>query len=348
MADAPARTSGQRVPPAGDALTLDRIERTRSAIAPWVIETPVLEWEGVAKDAAIGPRTRVVLKLELLQKTGSFKPRGALSSILALSEAQRAAGVTAVSAGNHAIAVAYAARALGVDAKVAMHKTANPFRVAQCRELGAEVVLAADIHAAFAEMARIRDEEGRAVIHPFEGPDTIAGTATLGLEFARQAPDLDAVIVPIGGGGLIAGVATGFRLAGSKAAVYGVEPERACGMRQSLMQGAPLDSVAVSTIADSLGAPLHLPYSFGIVRRLVDEIVTVPDEALQDALLTSFSRLKLAVEPAGAAAMAALAGPLRERLEGKSVGLIVCGANIDPAGFAGHLAAAQARAEAAA
>ena len=193
--------------PAGEPLTLDRIERTRSAIAPWAIETPVLEWSGVAKDALVGADTRVVLKLELLQRTGSFKPRGALSSILALDADERAAGVTAVSAGNHAIAVAYAAGAIGTDAKVVMHKAANPFRVAQCRELGAEVVLAADIHGAFAEMARIRDEEGRAVIHPFEGPDTISGTATLGLEFARQAPELDAVIVPVGGGGLIAGSA---------------------------------------------------------------------------------------------------------------------------------------------
>ena len=332
--------------PAGRALTLDRVGATRVAIAPWIVETPALEWSGVAKDALIGAETRVILKLELLQRTGSFKPRGALANILALDAAQRVAGVTAVSAGNHAIAVAYAARALGSNAKVVMHKAANPFRVVQCRELGAEVVLAADIHAAFDEMARIRDEEGRAVIHPFEGPDTIAGTATLGLEFARQAPDLDAVIVPVGGGGLIAGVATGFRLAGSNAAIYGVEPDGACGMRDSLARGAALDAVNVQTIADSLGAPLHLPYSFGIVRRLVEEIATVPDDALQDAMLASFSRLKLAVEPAGAAALAALAGPLRDRLRGKAVGLIVCGANIDPAGFAGHLAAAQRRQDA--
>ena len=333
---------------AGRALTLDRIAATRAAIAPWVVETPVLDWSGVAKDALLGADTRVALKLELLQRTGSFKPRGALANVVALDAGQRAAGVTAVSAGNHAIAVAYAGRSLGVDAKVVMHRAANSFRIAQCRELGAEVVLADDIHAAFAEMARIRDEEGRTVIHPFDGPDTISGTATLGLEFARQAPDLDAVVVPVGGGGLIAGTATGFRLAGATARIYGVEPAGACGMRQSLARGAALDRVAVSTIADSLGAPLHLPYSFGIVRRLVEEVVTVADDAMQDAMLISFSRLKLAVEPAGAAALAALAGPLRDRLRGKAVGLIVCGANIDPAGFAGHLAAAQARAEPAA
>jgi len=329
------------------ALTLDDIERSRAAIAPWVIETPVLEWSGAAKDALVGADTRVVLKLELLQKTGSFKARGALCNILALDDGQRAAGVTAVSAGNHAIAVAFAAQALGVDAKVVMHKAANPFRVGQCRELGATVVLADDIHGAFAEMARIRDEEGRTVIHPFEGPETITGTATLGLEFARQAAERDlapdAVIVPVGGGGLIAGVATGFARSGSAAAIYGVEPEGAAGMQQSLAQGAPLDAVDVSTIADSLGAPLHMPYSFAVVRELVREIVTVTDVALQDAMLVTFERLKLAVEPAGAAALAALAGPLRDTLAGKTVGLIVCGANIDHAGFAGHLAAAAER-----
>lgn len=330
-------------------LTLAAIDSAATAIAPWVIRTPVMEWTGPAKDALIGPETRVILKLELLQKTGSFKARGALCNLLALDPAQRAAGVTAVSAGNHAIAVAYAGQAMGVHAKVVMHKAANPFRVAQCREFGADVVLADDIHAAFDEMARIRDEEGRAVIHPFEGPATVTGTATLGCEFARQAGDLndaalDAVIVPVGGGGLIAGVATGFGLLDTGAVILGVEPDAACGMRQSLAQGAPLDSVSVNTIADSLGAPLHAPYSFGVVRRLVADIVTVPDAAMQDAMLTTFSRLKLAVEPAGAAALAALAGPLKERLAGQTVGLIVCGANIDPSTFASHLAAATARA----
>lgn len=331
------------------ALSLAAIDSAAAAIAPWVATTPVMEWTGPSKDALVGADTRVILKLELLQKTGSFKARGALCNLLTLDSAQRQAGVTAVSAGNHAIAVAYAGQALGVHAKVVMHKAANPFRVAQCREFGADVVLADDIHAAFDEMARIRDEEGRTVIHPFDGPATVTGTGTLGLEFARQALDfsatgLDAVIVPIGGGGLIAGVATGFDLLDTGAVILGVEPEDACGMRQSLARGAPLDSVSVKTIADSLGAPLHMPYSFGIVQRLVADLVTVPDAAMQDAMLTIFSRLKLAVEPAGAAALAALAGPLKEQLAGKTVGLIVCGANIDPSSFASHLADAAARA----
>lgn len=334
-------------------VTLADIDRAAANVAPWVIETPVMTWTGPAKDALVGADTRVILKLELLQKTGSFKARGALCNLLALDETQRQAGVTAVSAGNHAIAVAYAGQALGIHAKVVMHKAANPFRVAQCREFGADVVLAEDIHAAFDEMARIRDEEGRAVIHPFEGPATITGTATLGAEFARQVralddaaldTALDAVIVPIGGGGLIAGIATAFDLLDSGATIIGVEPDGACGMTQSLSRGAPLDSVTVNTIADSLGAPLHMPYSFEIVRRLVADIVTVSDAAMQDALLTTFSRLKLAVEPAGAAALAALAGPLKDRLAGQTVGLIVCGANIDPSSFASHLASAGARA----
>ncbi len=334
------------------ALILDDIDRAHAAIAPWVLKTPILEWTGNAKDALVGGKTRVVLKLELFQKTGSFKARGALCNMLALDHLQRRAGVTAVSAGNHAIAVAYAAQALGVDAKVVMHKAANPYRIGQCRELGATIVLANNIQEAFAETARIRDEEGRAVIHPFDGLATVTGTATLGVEFARQATELgtplDAVIVPVGGGGLIAGVATGFNQVGSTATVHGVEPEGAAGMCQSLAEGAPLTSVAVNTIADSLGAPLHLPYSFALVRDLVREIVVVSDVDLQDTMLVIFERMKLAVEPAAAAALAALAGPLRQALAGKTVGLVVCGANIDHASFADHLAVADMRREAAA
>jgi len=334
------------------SLALDDIDQAQAAIAPWVIKTPVLEWTGDAKDALVGSKTRVVLKLELFQKTGSFKARGALCNMSALDHVQRRAGVTAVSAGNHAIAVAYAAQALGVEAKVVMHKAANPYRISQCRELGATIVLANDIQEAFAEMARIRDEEGRAVIHPFDGLETVTGSATLGVEFARQTTKLgtplDAVIVPVGGGGLIAGVATGFDQAGSTATIHGVEPEGAAGMRQSLAEGAPVTSVAVNTIADSLGAPLHMPYSFALVRNLVREIAVVSDAALQDTMLVIFERMKLAVEPAAAATLAALAGPLRQSLAGKSVGLVVCGANIDHASFADHLASAAMRREAAA
>lgn len=322
--------------------TLDAIEACRARIGPYVIETPVLPWYGAELEDVAGAGTEVWLKLELFQRTGAFKARGALNAVMGLSAAEQARGVTAVSAGNHAIAVSYAAGILGLSAKVVMHKAANPLRVERCRRFGAEVVLARDIAAAFDEVNRIRADEGRAFVHPFEGPRIAEGTATVGLELARQvdAP-LDAVIVPTGGGGLLAGVASAVKQLWPGCAVYGVEPEGAQGMTLSLAQGGPVDAVPVDTIADSLGAPLHAPYSFGLIRRHVDAVVTVSDQALIEAMAVMMRDLKLAAEPAAAAGLAALAGPLGERLSGRRVGLVVSGTNIDPAGHAALVARAK-------
>src|SRR5256885_2624488 len=184
--------------------TLEEIRGARQGLEGLVVETPVWRWRSDALDAAVGTDSEVLLKLELFQHAGSFKPRGALCNMRALSREQLSRGVTAVSAGNHAMAVGYAARALGTTAKVVMPKTANPARVEGCRAYGAEVVLVDDVHAAFARVREIEAEEGRTFVHPFEGPRTALGTATLGLELCAQARDLDAVIVPIGGGGLCA------------------------------------------------------------------------------------------------------------------------------------------------
>jgi threonine dehydratase len=321
--------------------TLAAIRATRQLLGDLVETTPVRRWRGAALEAALGPGTEVILKEELFQRTGSFKPRGALAVMLDLPRETLARGVTAVSAGNHAMAVAYAARVTGTTAKVVMPKTANPFRVRGCRELGAEVELVDDVHAAFARVKVIEETEGRTFVHPFEGPRTALGTATLGLELVGQVPGLDAVIVPIGGGGLCAGVAAAVKLARPACAVYGVEPEGADSMHRSFAAGSPQAIDAVRTIADSLGAPHAAPYSYALCRRYVGELVKVDDDALRRAMLLLFASAKLAVEPAGAAATAALLGPLRERLLGKRVAVIVCGANIDAAGFAAHLAAAE-------
>lgn len=320
--------------------TLARIRQTRERIGDRVVVTPVRAWDDDALARSVGGDTRVVLKEELFQRTGSFKPRGALSVMLDLSPDALARGVTAVSAGNHAMAVGYAARVLGTTARVVMPKTANPYRVARCRELGAEVDLVDDVHVAFERVREIEREEGRTFVHPFEGPLTSLGTATLGLELMEQAPDLDAVIVPIGGGGLCSGVAAAVKLARPQTQVFGVEPTGADSMHRSFAAGSPQPIEAVRTIADSLGAPHAAPYSFDLCRRYVDELVLVDDDALRRGMKLLFASAKLAVEPAGAAATAALCGPLRERLAGRRVGLIVCGANIDPATFATHLAAA--------
>ncbi len=317
---------------AGPGLVAIRAARER--LGERVRETPVWPWRGDAIERAAGKHTQVLLKLELFQYTGTFKARGALLNAMALSDEARSRGVTAVSAGNHAIAVAFAARTIGTTAKVVMPRTANAARVALCRAYGAEAVLTDDVYAAFAEVERIQRDEGRSFIHPFEGETTVLGTSTVGFEWCHQTPDLDAMIVPIGGGGLIAGVACAVKQMQPRCKVYGVEPEGADSMSRSFESGSPQKLERVDTIADSLAAPYALPYSFRVARRHVDEIVTIPDEAMRRAMGLLFADMKLAVEPAGAAATAALCGPLRDRLAGKRVGVIACGTNIDLATFA--------------
>lgn len=309
--------------------TIDAIRDARERLGERVRETPVWQWRGHAIEAAVGSATQVFLKLELLQYSGTFKSRGALLNVMALSAQERQRGVTAVSAGNHAIATAFAARQLGTSAKVVMPKTANAFRVALCREYGAEVVLADDTFKAFAEVKRIEAEEGRYFIHPFEGELTVLGTATVGYEWCRQVEQLDAVLVPIGGGGLCAGIACAVKQMQPHCQVFGVEPEGADSMHRSFAAGVPQAVERIDTIADSLSAPHAAPYSFGLCQRYVDGLVRISDEAMRRAMGLLFADMKLAVEPAGAAATAALCGPLRERLAGKRVGVLVCGTNID-------------------
>lgn len=324
------------------APTPAEIRSARASLGEAVQTTPVWPWRGPELRRRFGDPGQVVLKLEALQVTGSFKPRGALLNLQRLDAAARARGVTAVSAGNHALAVAHAATVHGSTAKVVMPRSADPARIARCRRMGAEVVLVDDVHAAFQEVARIEAEEGRTFVHPFEGPTTTLGTATVGLELVEQAPDLDAVIVPIGGGGLCAGMAAAIKQLSPRTAVYGVEPTGADTMHRSFAAGRPMGIEAVRTIADSLGAPHAAPYSFALCRRFVDDLVLVDDDMLRGAMALLFQEVKLAVEPAGAAATAALLGPLARRLAGQRVGVIVCGANVDPRAFAEHVVAGQA------
>jgi threonine dehydratase len=322
--------------------SLSEIDAARGRLGDLVRTTPVHVWQGPQIAAAAGAGTEIVLKLELWQHTGTFKPRGALTVMQALDQTRLARGVTAVSAGNHAIAVAYAAKILGTSAKVVMMKTASPYRMEMCRRYGAEIVLADDVRAAFARVKEIEADDGRSFVHPFEGPKTTLGTATLGLELMRQAPDLDAVVVAIGGGGLASGVAAAVKQVKPGCQVFGVEPIGADSMSRSFKAGKPATIDKVRTIADSLAPPYALPYSFGLCRRFVDEIVLIDDDAMRRGMALLFREMKLAVEPAGAAATAALTGPLRERLAGKRVGVIVCGSNIDAAGFTRELMAGEA------
>lgn len=312
--------------------SVEEIRRIAATLAGRIVPTPVLRCPALeAATRAPGP---VLAKLEFLQVTGTFKARGALSVLTSLDAAQREAGVTAVSAGNHAIAVAFAARSVGASAKVVMTRSANPWRVHRCRQFGAEVVFAEDVHSAFELAEEIRGREGRYFVHPFEGPEIVRGTATLGLEICEQVPDAEAVVVPIGGGGLCAGVASAVKQLRPGCRVYGVEPEGADTMRRSIAAGEPTGIERIATIADSLGAPYALPYSFALCRDHVDEFVTVTDAALRDTMAYLFHEMKIAVEPACAATTAALLGPLEGLARERKTVLVMCGSNIDWQTFA--------------
>jgi len=321
--------------------TLEAIRANRARLGDLVVTTSVRRIVDDALAAAVGAATQVWLKEELFQRTGSFKPRGALSVMMDMDATALSRGVTGVSAGNHAISLGYSARILGTTAKVVMPRTANPFRIQVCREFGATVELVDTVHDAFARVKEIEATEGRTFVHPYEGPKTTLGTASVGVEFIDQVravgASLDAVIIATGGGGLSGGVACAFKQLSPRTAVYAVEPEGADSLSRSFKAGSPQTIEVVRTIADSLGAPRCEPYSFAINRMFVDEVVIVTDEQIRDAMRLHFRVSKLVVEPAGAATLAALMYPLRERLEGKSVGLVVCGGNVDVETFARHV-----------
>ena len=319
--------------PVSDHPTLERIEATARRLAGKILETPVWQWRTGIVEQALHPSTEVWLKLELFQRTGTFKLRGALNCVASLDDAALRRGIVAASAGNHAVAAAYAAKAGGTTAKVCMPRHASPARIAACQADGAEVLLTDTIHEAFALAHRLVEEERRTMIHPFDGPLTAEGTATIGLELMRQVPNLDAVVVPVGGGGLCGGIAAAVKQLNPRCEVLGIEPFGADAMYRSFREREPVKLDRVDTVADSLGAPYALPYSFGVCHRFVDDIVRVWDEEMCRGMFYLFRDMKLVAEPAAAAAAAALLGPWRARLDGKKVALIVCGSNIDAARF---------------
>ncbi len=314
------------------APTIEAVRALRQALGDSIRTTPLLRCAAIERE--LDSDTQVWGKLEFLQRTGTFKARGALANLHALSQEQLERGVTAVSAGNHAIATAFAARESGSSAKVVMTGSANPYRIEACRSYGGEVVVVDDVHQAFETAKRIEREEGRYFVHPFEGRAVATGTGTLGLEICDQLDAFDALIVPIGGGGLMAGIANAVKQLRPSVEIIGVEPQGANTMRLSFDAGEPRSIDRVRTIADSLGAPYALPYSFELCRSNVDRLVEVDDVALQKSMGFLFQRMRFAVEPACAASTAALMGPLRGALAGKRAVLVFCGSNIDWGTFA--------------
>ncbi len=306
---------------------IKEIRALRDSLTGQALRTPVIRCPAIEKK--MGGGTEVFAKLEFLQRTGTFKARGALATLHGLSADELEHGVTAGRAGNHAIATAFAAQTFGTTAKVVMTQSANPSRVAACKAYGAEVVMADDVHQAFDLVRQIRDEEGRFFVHPFEGPSIALGTGTVGLEVCEQVSDFDAIIIPVGGGGLIGGISNAVRQLRPDAEIIGVEPEGADSMHRSFASGKPESIEQVTTIADSLGAPFAMPFSFELTRKNVDRLTMIDDGQIKKSMGFLFQSMSIAVEPACAASTAALLGPLWDSLQGKRIVLIMCGSNID-------------------
>lgn len=268
-------------------------------------------------------------KLEMFQKTGSFKPRGVLNNMHHLSDAEKSRGVISLSAGNHAQALAFAATAIGVSSTIVMPSTAVQSKVDATRGYGGEVVLTSED--LLETTLKLQNERGLTLVHPFDHPMTIAGTGTLGLEILDDVPDVDVVIAGIGGGGLISGVAAALKLSRPEIKVIGVEPEGAPGMTKSLEQGSPAHLDSLNTIADGLAAPFVGEHNLAHVQKYVDEVVLVSDDEIVEALLLILERCKVLPEPAAASTFAALFSGKVKVDAGSTVVCILSGGNIDRA-----------------
>ena len=307
-------------------IDLADIHAARARIASRVHRTPLLSASRLG--AAAG--AILTLKCESLQKTGSFKVRGALNRLIRLDAATRARGVITVSAGNHAQALAWAARDEGVRCTVVMPTVASQSKVAASRGYGADVVLhGASGVEAFARAHELAAERNLVFVHPFDDADIQAGQGTVGLEILEQAPDVEAVIVPIGGGGLIAGIAVAIKAQRPDVRVYGVEPTGAAVMRQSLDAGRPVRLDSMKTIADGLAAPMAGEHTYPVVARYVDDVVLVSDEEIAGAMRELLLSAKLLAEGGGAAATAAVLAR-KLPIEGRRVVSVVSGGNVDP------------------
>jgi threonine dehydratase len=292
----------------------DDVERAARIIAGRLHRTPTLSSRTLGADT--------FLKAELLQRTGSFKPRGVLTKLESLGQEEKARGVIAISAGNHAQAVAWAAREEGIDALVVMYESASEAKVAATREYGAAVDLeAADPAEAFARLDVLLEETGRTLVHPFDDRHTIAGQGTVGLEILEDVPDVETIVVPVGGGGLIAGISVA---AAGGARVVGVEPELSTALHSALEAGGPVE-VTPTSVADGLNAPHAGTNALAIARELVEEVVLVSEEEIEDAFRFLYERAKLACEPAGAAAVAAV---LSGKVDGGKTVCVVSGGNV--------------------
>jgi threonine dehydratase len=314
-------------------VTLDDIVAAQRRIGPYVRRTALMSSAGVSR--RIG--ARAYLKLELFQKTGSFKPRGAFNKAIE-SGLRPGDRVVAVSGGNHAQGVAYAARELGLRATILMPRSTPENYLEAARAYGAEIVLVSDIAQAFDALPAY-EREGAVAIHPFDDPLVIAGQGTIGLEIMEDLPEVTDVVVSIGGGGLIAGVAVAIRSIKPAVRIWGVETSGADAMSQAMEAGRPVRLPAITSIAKTLGAPEVSPRTLELARRYIENVTVVSDAEAVRALRFLLERAKVLTEPAAACTLAA-AERLREQLDphGHAV-LLLCGGNIAAADLCGFMAA---------
>lgn len=306
---------------------LREIEQARHRISKGVLYSPCVA------SAALSELTgmRIFCKLDNLQRTGSFKERGARNALFQLSGEQRERGVVAASAGNHALGLAYHGALLDIPVTVVMPRFAPLIKSSTCRRFGANVILHGETFAAAKEEAeRLGREKGFSYIHGYDDPAIIAGQGTMGLEILEQVPKAEAVIVPIGGGGLIAGVAAALKARRPKLRVVGVESFRAPTFTKALRVGRPVKIPSATTLADGLSVPQIGAYAFTIAKSLVDEVVRVSEDEIALAILRILEREKTVVEGAGATPLAACLSGKLNHLRGKCVVLALCGGNIDP------------------
>ena len=303
------------------------IRAAAARLAPHIRRTPILEADGA--DFGL-PAVRLVFKLEFLQHAGSFKSRGAFNNLL--TRAIPPAGVVAASGGNHGAAVAYAAMRRGIPATIFVPSVASAAKVAQIRGYGARLEIAGDrYNDALLASERWVDESGAMPIHAYDQWETLQGQATLGLEFEEQAPGLDALLVAVGGGGLVGGIAAWHA---GRVPVIGVEPEEAPTLTRALVAGAPVDAPAGGIAADSLAPKRVGALMFPIAQRYV-KTVLVSDDAIRDAQKSLWKTLRVVAEPGGAAAMAALTSRRWKPRPGEAVGVVICGANTTAVEFSG-------------
>ena len=311
--------------PEPEPISPDDVVRAREAIAGRLHRTPTFTSASLSRLSG----AEVYLKAELFQRTGSFKPRGVLTKLASLTPEEKASGVIGISAGNHAQALAYCSALERIDALLVMWQGADESKRAATIGYGAAVHQEArDPAEAFAALAKLLDETSRTLVHPFDDPFTQAGQGTVGLELMEDV-DADVVVVPIGGGGLISGVATAVKGLKPSARVIGVEPETSAAMKLAVEAGEPVTISPVS-LADGLNAPFAGTRALAVVRERVDEIVLVSEPELEAAFRFLYGRAKLAVEGAGAASTAALLARKIQHEQGERVALVVSGGNVAP------------------